>query len=657
VALASPDGGHLAAMGPHDQTLALWDVAAGQKVRELTFHSQAEWPSSFEPYAPNRMGVVKLAFSSDGSTLAAHEGERIQVWDVLSGQEKLSMKCGRPERLCLSPDGKSVAWSVGKQLHLQPLDGIARTITGEWRYAAGLSWSPRGDRIALLEHRKLHLIRPDSDEIVTLALPDSNMNCRASALAFSPDGTQLYAGADDTPLCRVLLDDGNKMNRWKRLGWNVASIAVAPGAEWLWLGFGTQDSEWAFPAGRLLRVHVPGNSFEWMSEFGLRLLSPDAQGAKFLEDSPDKWVCSRLNLWTLGRKNPQGASRRQSQTHALLAPTGDRFAYSDMPAGGESECSAKREVSICSLGDAPEATLDVKSAVPYGFSEDARWLLVFDGDAQMFEEGSRCWVRPFKLTRGESYASLAGNSTMTRVAMGCAGSIQMVDPHGDEDIVLWEHQWGTEGQISGTSTSFKAETCVRFLGGDRFVVACYNVDMQRDLVVTLDAATGRQLACIEVKHPHTLELFHLAPRLWFPSATRVVLPVEDGYAVYALETGAEECRIATSPDFLKTGYPVLSADCSLLAVPEPGRVKVFSLPKGELFDELKTETPVTAPISMTWMPRGSRLVTQGPGRSYQVWQVREDGEALPQPVEEKPKKVAVSLVIGVDGGVSYEAAE
>lgn len=647
-ARASGDGAYFAVMGPLDQTIALWDVAAGQKARELVLHGREEWPTSFGPYRPNKAGTVMLAFSADASRLAAFDGGRIQIWDVETGQEKLAMKCQVCSRLSLSPDGGSVAWCAGKQLHIQPLDGIARTLQGSWSHPSGLEWSPRGDRIAVLEHRKVHLLRPDSDEIVGLETPDSSGNCFAQA--FSPDGSRLYAGGDDTPLTCWLLDEGNKCYQWPRLGFNLASLAAAPDNEWLWLGFGTVDT-WNLPAGQLIRAHLSASSFETVAEFGFRILTADDRRRVILDDSPDKWLRADLRVWSLDRKAPQPLGRRREGTVSMLSPTGERVAFSNQPPGAQGES----KVTIRPLGDGREMTIPVLSGIPYGFSQDGKMLLSFNGSEARLFSREKIWIRPLKSTHGVQAACLAGNADLTRVALACAGSVQMVDPATDQ--LLWEHEWSTEGQIQENTTSFQAETYVRILADGTSVVACYNEASQRDVVVFLNATSGEVRGTFEVKHDFTLELFRFLTRLWLPSARRVALPAEGGYAVLDVTTGAQECLIPARTDFLRTGYPMLSADSSFLAVPEPGRVKIYSLPDGRLMDELKTQTPSTAPISMTWMPRGFRLVTQGPGSSYQVWQVLEEAAGdEPEAVPTRPRPVQVGIVIGSDGSVSYEQA-
>jgi hypothetical protein len=67
------------------------------------------------------------------------------------------------------------------------------------------------------------------------------------------------------------------------------------------------------------------------------------------------------------------------------------------------------------------------------------------------------------------------------------------------------------------------------------------------------------------------------------------------------------------------GYPVISPDDKLIALPDVGRVHVLSVEDGRNVDELMIHTAASVPIAMAWAPRGHRLVTRGPGYSYLLW--------------------------------------
>jgi WD40 repeat protein/tRNA A-37 threonylcarbamoyl transferase component Bud32 len=99
----SPDGRHLAAARASG-TVVLWDEA-GRPLHEQAMQGPP--------------GLCALAFSPDGSRLAGVSRERVQVWDVASGQDMLFLTGAEPRprdngfnpMLAWSPDGSRLAAS------------------------------------------------------------------------------------------------------------------------------------------------------------------------------------------------------------------------------------------------------------------------------------------------------------------------------------------------------------------------------------------------------------------------------------------------------------------------------------------------------------------------------------------------------------------
>ena len=92
----SADGKTLAS-GSWDQTIKLWDAAAGTVLRTLSGHTG---------------GVCSVAFSADGKTLASgSEDGTIKLWDAATGTllRTVSGHTSGVSSVTFSPDGKTLA--------------------------------------------------------------------------------------------------------------------------------------------------------------------------------------------------------------------------------------------------------------------------------------------------------------------------------------------------------------------------------------------------------------------------------------------------------------------------------------------------------------------------------------------------------------------
>ena len=169
----SPDGRTLAVSSDDVQ---LWDVGTGKK--RLTISC--------------RTGI--LAFSPDGKTLAAGEsyGDRVRLWDPVTGKEKRSLRAGFGTRLVFSPDGQTLATSN--------IDGVKvwDVTTGQEKHAqAGV----RIDRVAFSPDGKA-LAVASGDEVSWWDLASGRRRrvlsrVNASQLRFSPDLTLAVTGTPD----------------------------------------------------------------------------------------------------------------------------------------------------------------------------------------------------------------------------------------------------------------------------------------------------------------------------------------------------------------------------------------------------------------------------------------------------------------------------
>jgi WD40 repeat protein len=237
----SPDG-TLAASGGDDNTIWLWDLKASKGLVSIREHSA---------------GVVTLAFSPDGKTLASatpgSEDCLVRLWEVPSGLPKGTL--GGPSRgiwsLAYSPDGTLLACAgfdqaltifempSGKLLHTIPnvtKDRMVRTIAVSEK-----------NHVATGGSDFARLWDAGSGKEIPSNLPAH------FCPTFLPGGQRL-AGWRYTTGQVILCDSpsGQKPQVWRAHAPNITGLAVSPDGRWLATTGSDGASLWSAADGKLL---------------------------------------------------------------------------------------------------------------------------------------------------------------------------------------------------------------------------------------------------------------------------------------------------------------------------------------------------------------------------------------------------------------------
>lgn len=155
----SPDGKALASGGA--DRIVLWDVAAGRE--RVTF--------PVPPRQGQHAAVTGLAFSPDRALLAmACDDRTVRLRDVASGEDRVTIPQGCfVNAVAFAPDGRTLAWAGAN-----PPQVIDNPAAGDWRVITLWDVAAGRVRAVLAGH-----------------------TAGISSLAFSPDGTTVVSGSHD----------------------------------------------------------------------------------------------------------------------------------------------------------------------------------------------------------------------------------------------------------------------------------------------------------------------------------------------------------------------------------------------------------------------------------------------------------------------------
>jgi WD40 repeat protein len=240
----SPDGKVLAGSTPN-KTIALWDGRTGALLRELPasqgwvrnvafspdgsrlaaagYDSVRLWDTKTDAVVMSHKPVHTvhdIHFSRDGAWLAAESTARMPLWEAKTGK---LMRLLDGYQLDFSPDGKVVAVTGKDRVELQETatGKVLRAVPG----GRGVLL-PNGTLVTSGLHGPLSVMDPGSGKL--LARGAETHADQVLSVAFSSDGKALFAGQKDGAVRRWDLGTGKLLKSFTGHGGAVSALARSP---------------------------------------------------------------------------------------------------------------------------------------------------------------------------------------------------------------------------------------------------------------------------------------------------------------------------------------------------------------------------------------------------------------------------------------------
>jgi WD40 repeat protein len=567
----SPDG-KLALSGSAEQSLKLWDVATGRRIR--SFQASGLWSADF---------------TANGTRIVSANSDTIQVWDALTAKNLRTIELPKysTHSVAVSPDGRrAISAGHDKLLKLWDLETgqLLRTFQGHTESVLTVAFSPDGKHAASGgEDHKIMLWDVDTGELLHAFVGNYQS---IDSLAYSPDGTRLLSGDSDG---EIKLWDAATGELLRSFGSYYGQLApwtsVAYSRDGKLVAAGCADNKvrlWQAETGELLRT------FEGHTDDPFAVaISPD--GRQVLSGSFD----STMKLWDV-------ASGQLVRTFAGTAALVDSVAVSP---DGKLLLSASRD-KLVRLWDL------TTGALIRIFEGHAEWVrrVAFSPDGTKAASGDfKGVIKLWDVATGQLLRTYDTHSIgISSLAFSHDGR-HIVSADGDNKVRLWDTSW-TWFASSELDDNATWDSGVAYSADGKLIA-----EGTRYGIEIWDAAKRRLLQTLSGHHGNVTSVA-------FSSDGRLLVSGSEDNSVklWKVATGEEIRTFQGHTDWVES-VAFLPDDSAVISASSDKSLKLWDVATGQLLQTFSGHTGIVESVAIT--PDGRHAVSGGADAFIKIWDI------------------------------------